>query len=209
MKMPSVADALSGKWPKDWVNSGGRNYEEMPIGRVFADAVLLPTGQVRTTLLQYQKVACCCVQYDSVDTGLADASLLPVEQEVISVLAWAVTACDVSAAAQCMSVNRVWHKQCEAAKVGYTMQLRVWCNAAACAQIAILNGAQKGVPGGGIDGGGTAKEAASMAVLYDPEAPAGSRITTLASSGIHRWVFVLLATTGLASRQAYMFAGLV
>jgi hypothetical protein len=98
MKMPSVGDALSGKWPKDWVNSGGRAYEEMPIGRVFADAVLLPTGQ-----------------------------------------------------------------------------------------IAILNGAQKGVPGGGIDGGGTAKEAASMAILYDPEAPAGSRITTLASSGIHRY----------------------
>jgi hypothetical protein len=60
MKMPSVADALSGKWPKDWVNSGGRNYEEMPIGRVFADAVLLPTGQVRTTLLQYQLRAVVC-----------------------------------------------------------------------------------------------------------------------------------------------------
>jgi hypothetical protein len=58
-------------------------------------------------------------------------------------------------------------------------------------QVAILNGAQKGVPGGGITGGGTAKEAASMALLYDPEAPAGSRISTLASSGIHRWVVVM------------------
>jgi hypothetical protein len=47
MKMPTMANALAGKWPGDWVSSGGRNYEEMPIGRVFADAVLLPNGQVR------------------------------------------------------------------------------------------------------------------------------------------------------------------
>lgn len=49
MKMPSVQDALAGKWPKDWVNSNGKKYEDMPLGRVFADAVLLPTGQVRTS----------------------------------------------------------------------------------------------------------------------------------------------------------------
>lgn len=48
MKMPSVGDALAGKWP-GWVTSNGNSYEEMPIGRVFADAVLLPTGQVRET----------------------------------------------------------------------------------------------------------------------------------------------------------------
>jgi hypothetical protein len=56
-------------------------------------------------------------------------------------------------------------------------------------QITVLNGAQRGVPGGGIDGGGTAKEAASMAIMYDPEGPMGSRISTLASSGIHRCAF--------------------
>jgi hypothetical protein len=60
--------------------------------------------------------------------------------------------------------------------------------------VAILNGAQKGVPGGGIDGGGTAKEAASQALLYDPEAPAGSRITPLASSDIHRCVCALVSS---------------
>jgi hypothetical protein len=47
MKMPSMADALAGKWPKDWEWAGNKNYEEMPIGRVFADAVLLPNGKVR------------------------------------------------------------------------------------------------------------------------------------------------------------------
>jgi hypothetical protein len=46
MKMPSMADALAGKWPKDWEWAGNKNYEEMPIGRVFADAVLLPNGKV-------------------------------------------------------------------------------------------------------------------------------------------------------------------
>ena len=29
MKMPSLADALAGKWPK-WEYSGGKPYEEMP-----------------------------------------------------------------------------------------------------------------------------------------------------------------------------------
>lgn len=46
MRMPSMKDALAGKWPT-WVQTSGRSYEEMPIGRVFADAVLLPNGQVR------------------------------------------------------------------------------------------------------------------------------------------------------------------
>lgn len=52
--------------------------------------------------------------------------------------------------------------------------------------VAVLNGAQRGVPGGGINGGSTAKEPAYTALLYDPEKPAGQRITTLASSTIKR-----------------------
>lgn len=55
MKMPTMANALAGKWPGDWVSSGGKNYEEMPLGRVFADAVLLPNGQVRV---------CCVLCFD-------------------------------------------------------------------------------------------------------------------------------------------------
>ena len=47
MKMPSASDAMAGKWPGDWVKTAGQSYEEMPYGRVFADAVLLPNGQVR------------------------------------------------------------------------------------------------------------------------------------------------------------------
>ena len=54
-------------------------------------------------------------------------------------------------------------------------------------QVLVCNGAQRGVPGGTIDGGGTAKDAALTALLYDPEKPAGSRITPLASSTIHRY----------------------
>lgn len=46
MKMPTITDALAGKWPGGWVTSNGQSYEEMPIGRVFADAVLLPNGKV-------------------------------------------------------------------------------------------------------------------------------------------------------------------
>jgi hypothetical protein len=53
-------------------------------------------------------------------------------------------------------------------------------------KIVVLNGAQRGVPGGGIDGGSTAKEGAYTAIQYDPEAPVGQRISTLATSGIHR-----------------------
>jgi hypothetical protein len=97
MKMPSAQDALKGNWPQGWVMTNNKKYEEMPLPRCFADAVLLPNGEV-----------------------------------------------------------------------------------------VILNGAKKGVPGGTIEGGGTAKEGAYMAVLYDPEAPAGKRMTNLASSGIHR-----------------------
>ena len=54
-------------------------------------------------------------------------------------------------------------------------------------KVLVCNGAQRGVPGGTIDGGSTAKDAAFTALLYDPEAPAGNRITTLASSKIHRY----------------------
>lgn len=54
-------------------------------------------------------------------------------------------------------------------------------------KIVVLNGAQRGVPGGGIDGGSTAKEGAYTAIVYDPEAPSGQRISTLATSGIHRY----------------------
>jgi len=97
MKMPSAQEALKGNWPQGWVMTNDKKYEEMPLPRCFADAVLLPNGEV-----------------------------------------------------------------------------------------VILNGAKKGVPGGTIEGGGTAKEGAFMAVLYDPEAPAGKRMTNLASSGIHR-----------------------
>ncbi|KAF8059661.1 CA1 [Scenedesmus sp. PABB004] len=97
-KLPTLAAALAGNWPGDWQWSGGRKWEEMPLPRVFADAVLLPNGQ-----------------------------------------------------------------------------------------IVILNGAQRGVPGGGIDGGSTAKTGAYTALLYDPEAPAGQRMTELATSGIHRY----------------------
>lgn len=60
-------------------------------------------------------------------------------------------------------------------------------------QITVLNGAQRGVPGGGINGGGTAKESASMAIMYDPEGPMGSRISTLASSGVHRCALGVMA----------------
>lgn len=58
MKMPTMANALAGKWPGGWVSSSGRNYEEMPIGRVFADAVLLPNGQVRVCAV------CCALNND-------------------------------------------------------------------------------------------------------------------------------------------------
>ncbi|GBF98436.1 hypothetical protein Rsub_11081 [Raphidocelis subcapitata] len=97
MKMPSIGDALAGKWPY-WSKVDGKGYEEMPWPRTFTDAVLLPNGK-----------------------------------------------------------------------------------------ILICNGAQRGVPGGTIDGGGTAKDAAFTAMLYDPEAPPGQRMTSLASSNIHRY----------------------
>lgn len=54
MKMPTVTDALAGKWPGDWVHTNGQSYEEMPYGRVFADAVLLPNGQVGVQLVWVQ-----------------------------------------------------------------------------------------------------------------------------------------------------------
>jgi hypothetical protein len=54
-------------------------------------------------------------------------------------------------------------------------------------KIVVLNGAQKGVPGGTIEGGSTAKEGAYTALLYDPTKPVGRRITPLASSKIHRY----------------------
>jgi hypothetical protein len=107
MRMPKASEALKGKWPKDWVWSGNQKYEEMPLPRVFADAVLLPNGK-----------------------------------------------------------------------------------------IVVLNGAQRGVPGGGIDGGSTAKEGAYTAIQYDPEDPPGQRISTLATSGIHRCSFVLCCDCG-------------
>ncbi|KIZ03620.1 glyoxal or galactose oxidase [Monoraphidium neglectum] len=53
-------------------------------------------------------------------------------------------------------------------------------------KILVCNGAQRGVPGGTIDGGSTAKQGAYTALLYDPDKPAGKRITTLATSKIHR-----------------------
>lgn len=53
-------------------------------------------------------------------------------------------------------------------------------------KVLVCNGAQRGVPGGTIDGGSTAKDPAYTAMLYDPDKPAGSRITPLASSNIHR-----------------------
>lgn len=53
-----------------------------------------------------------------------------------------------------------------------------------CPPAAVL--LQRGVPGGGIEGGGTAKQAAYTALMYDPDKPAGQRLTTLATSGIHR-----------------------
>lgn len=47
MKMPTAAEALAGNWPKDWVwPNGDKKYEEMEFPRVFADAVLLPNGNV-------------------------------------------------------------------------------------------------------------------------------------------------------------------
>lgn len=98
MKLPTISDAKSGRWPRYWEFNGQKQYEEMPWPRVFADAVLLPNGKVL-----------------------------------------------------------------------------------------VANGAQRGVPGGTIDGGGTAKEAAYTALLYDPDKPAGGRITTLATSTIHRY----------------------
>jgi hypothetical protein len=42
------------------------------------------------------------------------------------------------------------------------------------------------VPGGTIDGGSSAKESAFTAMLYDPDAPAGQRMTPLATSRISR-----------------------
>jgi hypothetical protein len=30
MKMPTMADALAGNWPKSWEVTGGHQYEEMP-----------------------------------------------------------------------------------------------------------------------------------------------------------------------------------
>lgn len=112
MKLPGVQDALKGNWPAGWVKAGDKLYEEMSLPRVFADAVLLPTGQ-----------------------------------------------------------------------------------------IVVLNGAQKGVPGGGIDGGSTAKEGAYMAILYDPDKPANQRMTPLASSNIHRWGCGWLAVVVLCLPQ--------
>lgn len=53
--------------------------------------------------------------------------------------------------------------------------------------IAVVNGAQKGVPGGANDGGGVAKDPAYTAIVYKPDGRPGNRITTLASSTIHRW----------------------
>lgn len=53
-------------------------------------------------------------------------------------------------------------------------------------KVLVCNGAQRGVPGGTIDGGSTAKEGAYTALLYDPDKPAGQRVTTLATSKIHR-----------------------
>lgn len=50
MKMPSAKDALAGKWP-GWVTTAGQSWEDMPIPRVFADAVLLPTGDVSAELM--------------------------------------------------------------------------------------------------------------------------------------------------------------
>jgi hypothetical protein len=44
-----------------------------------------------------------------------------------------------------------------------------------------------------------------MALQYDPEAPAGSRIQTLASSGIHRCVCVLLVWCGVVRRVVEVF----
>ncbi|KAI8472424.1 MAG: hypothetical protein J3K34DRAFT_414131 [Monoraphidium minutum] len=98
MKMPSMKDALEGKWPRYWEFSGSNQYETMPWPRVFTDAVNLPNGK-----------------------------------------------------------------------------------------ILICNGAKRGVPGGTIDGGSTAKEAAFTALLYDPDKPSGQRITQLATSKIHRF----------------------
>jgi hypothetical protein len=54
-------------------------------------------------------------------------------------------------------------------------------------KIVVCNGAQRGVPGGTIDGGSTAKEGAFTAMLYDPDAPEGARMSSLATSGIHRF----------------------
>ncbi len=74
-------------------------------------------------------------------------------------------------------------------------------------QVTVLNGAQRGVPGGGINGGGTAKESAAMAIMYDPEAPHGSRISTLASTNIHRCVQGVIAARDI-SRQTCMIQAL-
>ncbi len=54
-------------------------------------------------------------------------------------------------------------------------------------KVVILNGAQRGVPGGRIAGGGMAKDPAYTAVYYDPDAPAGKRMKVLATSTIKRY----------------------
>lgn len=96
-RLPTLRAALAGNWATDWVWSGNAKWETMPSPRVFADAVLLPNGEV-----------------------------------------------------------------------------------------AVLNGARYGVPGGGIDGGSTAKGGAFTAMLYIPDAPVGERMRNLGTSGIHR-----------------------
>lgn len=74
-------------------------------------------------------------------------------------------------------------------RVGAVLCRRVFADAVLLpnGKIVVLNGAQKGVPGGTIEGGSTAKEGAYTALLYDPTKPVGRRITPLASSKIHRY----------------------
>lgn len=81
-------------------------------------------------------------------------------------------------------------------------------------KIVVANGAKKGVPGGNIDGGASAKDAAYTALLYDAEAPLGKRMTTLASSTIHRYYHAnaLLLPSGdiwIAGSEQGEWAGVV
>lgn len=65
----------------------------------------------------------------------------------------------------------------------YTTQA---CVPLATANLVVVCIVQRGVPGGGIEGGSTARDATFTALLYDPDQPAGQRLSRLATSGIHR-----------------------